>query len=354
MCSRTVCRAVVLGALTLSACAELGEVLWSQTAGSSVPLERLARAPKPARSHNLRSSSLLPLTAGGVTVRSNASAGGSVWSWVWNGIEFINTFDFGREMQSSLFPGDTKNSNPTEAGDAFSRRADRRGSPLYSLSNRANTQSSRAIPLEFNPQNFGGSPGHPVVWKDVTMGKGLTLNFKNLGPVGQYSTYIKLDIPKSLPKAQVEIPSIYVPGKFNVYWTYDAAKQTLTPVSAQVPDGCATKPPKGYTYKTFGFGGVIVSDGTDVSTAHAMAIYGVNRSEGGSVNYFTLWSLTKVTECKQKPGTGPGDFSTSKLAAVYGPDTVSTGENTYRTWVMTGSINNVTSYMRSLYAARVK
>lgn len=351
---RTVWRVSVLGALALTACAELPEVLWSQTAGSSVRLDRLERAPKPVRKDNLRSSSLRSLTAGGITIRSNPAAGGSVWSWVWNGIEFINTWDLGREMQSSLFPGDAKNSNPTEAGDAFSRRADRKGSPLYSLSNRGNTQSSRAIPLEFNPQNFGGAPGHPVVWKDVLMGKDLTLNFNNLGPVGQYSTYVKLDIPKSLPKAQVEIPSIYVPGKFNVYWTYDAAKQTLTPVSAQVPDGCATKPPKGYSYKTFGFGGVIVSDGTDVSTAHAMAIYGVNRSEGGSVNYFTLWNLTKVAECKQKPGTGPGDFSTSKLAAVYGPDTVSAGENTYRTWVMTGSINNVTSYMRSLYAKRVK
>ena len=184
------------------------------------------------------------------------------------------------------------------------------------------------------------------------MGKDLTLNFHNLGPVGQYSTYLK--IPNSLPKAQIEIPAVYVPGKFNVYWTYDAAKQTLTPVTGQVPDGCATKPPKGYAYSTFDFGGVIVSDGTDQSTAHAMAIYGVNRSQGGSVNYFTLWNITNATECKFKPGTGPGDFSNSKLAAVHGPDTISKGETTYHTWVMTGSIKNVTSYMRSLYTAGVK
>ena len=241
---------------------------------------------------------------------------------------------------------------PTEAGDAFSRRPDRIGSPVQSLSNRGNTQSSRAIPLEFNPQNFGGAPREPVVWKDVLMGKDLSLNFHDLGPVGEYSTYLKM--PNSLPQAEIEIPSIYLRGNFNVYWTYDAAKKTLTPVSDQVPDGCATKPPKGFAYKTFDFGGVIVSDGTDVSTAHAMAIYGVNRSRGGSVNYFTLWNITKATECHQAPGNGSGDFSTSKLAAVYGPDNVPTGESTYHTWVMSGSINNVTSYMRSLYAAGVK
>jgi hypothetical protein len=306
----------------------------------------MAHGPRPVR------RSLLSLSGGGVTVKSNPAAGGTVWSWVWDGIEFINTWDYGREMQAALFPGDAKNSNPTEAGDAFSRRADRIGSPVNSLSNRGNTQSSRAIPLEFNPQNFGGAPGQPVVWKDIVLGKDLTLNFRNLGPVAQYLTYLK--IPNSLPKAQIEIPAVYVRGNFDVYWTYDAAKQTLTPVSDQVPDGCATKPPKGYAYKTFSFGGVIISDGKDQSTAHAIGIYGINRSEGGSVNYFTLWNITNANECKQKPGTGPGDFSVSKLAAVYGPDTITGGETTYHTWVMTDTIKNVTSYMHSLYMAGVK
>src|SRR5579862_2842211 len=159
MCFRPVWKLVVLGVLTLTACVELGEVLWSQTAGSPVPLKRLEHAPKPVR------KSLLSLTAGGVTVKSNPAAGGSVWSWVWNGIEFINTWDFGREMQAALFTSDAMHSNPTEAGDTYSRRADRIGSPVDSLSNRGNTQSSRAMPLEFNPQNFGGAAGEPVVWK---------------------------------------------------------------------------------------------------------------------------------------------------------------------------------------------
>ena len=346
MCFRTARRVVVLGGIMLTVCAELGGVLWGQAPGSAVALKRMENRPRAA------GKSLLTLRAGGVTVKSNPAAGGTVWSWVWNGIEFINTWDFGREMQSALFPGDPKGSNPTEAGDAFSRRPDRIGSPVDSLSNRGNTQRSRAIPLEFNPQKFGGAPGEPIVWKDIRMGKDLTLNFNNLGPVAHYSTYLK--IPSSLPKAQVEIPAVYLRGIFNVYWTYDAAKQTLTPVSDQVPDGCATKPPKGFSYQKFDFGGVIVSDGTDQSTAHAFGIYGVNRSQGGSVNYFTLWNITKATECKFPPGTGPGDFSNSKLAAVYGPDTVPSGENTYHTWVMTGTVKNVTSYMRSLYEAHVK
>ena len=111
MCFRLVCKLVVLGVLLLTVCAELGGVLWSQAPGSAVALKRMENAPKPVR------KSLLSLTAGGVTVKSNPAAGGTVWSWVWDGIEFINNWDFGREMQSALFPGDAEGSNPTEAGD---------------------------------------------------------------------------------------------------------------------------------------------------------------------------------------------------------------------------------------------
>lgn len=318
------------------------------------------------RRYNLLPTSLVYLGPfGGVTVGSNAVAGGSVWSWVWNGMpsSFINTWDFGREMQSALFPSD--NSNPTEAGDTHSNPLfdvqDRSGSPLYSLSNNGNTQSSLAIPLEFNPQNFGGGYGpsfdQPVIWKDVLIGKDLTLNFNNMGPVAQYST--QLHLPNSLQGAQIEIPSIYVTGNFNLYWTYDAAAQALTQVT--IPDGCATG--LGYPYvihgtNEFGYGGVIVSDSANLSTSHAMGIYGVETGSGGSVTYFTLWNFTNPQETNscgsQAPGTGTGDFSASKLSAVYGPGNISAGVNTYHTWVMTGSINDVTSYMRSLYSAGVE
>ncbi len=68
------------------------------------------------------------LSGGEVTISSNAVAGGAIFSWQWNGAEFIDSptndanADFGREMQSALFnytvpnPTVAQIQNPTEAG----------------------------------------------------------------------------------------------------------------------------------------------------------------------------------------------------------------------------------------------
>jgi hypothetical protein len=48
---------------------------------------------------------LLSTTAGGVTVQSNAVAGGSTWRWFWNGTQFLNHGDYGREIQGAFYFG---------------------------------------------------------------------------------------------------------------------------------------------------------------------------------------------------------------------------------------------------------
>jgi len=66
---------------------------------------------------------LLDLKAGGVTVESNAVAGGSVWRWFWNGMQFINHRDYGRQIQNAFYyldpTGNLNNYNPNEAGDLY-------------------------------------------------------------------------------------------------------------------------------------------------------------------------------------------------------------------------------------------
>ena len=337
------------------------------------------------RRYNFLSTSLVTLAPPGLKlfVSSNEVAGGSVWSWTWtdnnnNLIDPINTWDFGREMQSSLFPHDHSglanwDSNPTEAGDGASNSGaspvDRSGSPLYvPIFTNGNVQKTRAIPLEFNPGHFGGGttvPYKPVIWKDVIIGKDLTLNFNNLGKVAKYSTQIH--IPNDISNADVEIPTIYVTGNYNVYWTYDAVIQKLTPLSStDVPDACAAATKgNGSPQYSFGFGGVIVSDGTDHSNAHAIGIYGgTPQANGpGSVDYFALWNFTKATECGFAAGVSKYDFGSSKLNAVAKARNLTANSQnpldaafytTFNTWVMSGSIDEITSYMNSLYAAGVK
>jgi hypothetical protein len=113
-------------------------------------------------------SSLLTISNSDVAISSNVVAGGCVWQWTWNGIQFINIHDFGREMQSSVswFNG-SQWEDPTEAGDGNScaqtslteyylTPQDRQGSPLVTAYNSGSSQTTACVPLDFNPQNWGG------------------------------------------------------------------------------------------------------------------------------------------------------------------------------------------------------
>ena len=91
---------------------------------------------------------LLTLSGGGVTVDSNEVAGGSLWQWTWNGVQVINNWDYGRQIQTDIFPVDY--ANPTEAGDTWSnypRPAVNHGSPIALAENVGLTQRTRTVPL---------------------------------------------------------------------------------------------------------------------------------------------------------------------------------------------------------------
>jgi hypothetical protein len=80
--------------------------------------------PQPLTAYGYRrfgnaSEVLLSLSAGGVTVQSNEVAGGATWRWFWNGVQFLNHADYGREIQAAFYYGTTPDLNPNEAGDGL-------------------------------------------------------------------------------------------------------------------------------------------------------------------------------------------------------------------------------------------
>jgi hypothetical protein len=158
-------------------------------------------------------------------VDSNLVAGGALWHWTWNGVQVINNWDFGRQIQTDVFSPDY--ANPTEAGDTWStyssRAAINHGSPVGLAENDGLTQRTRAITLEYDPDGtqqcnfmapvgpcpgFQGGQNNPVVWPDVTLGKDVTLDFNGMGPVALYSTFMQ--VQKALPVGTGrEVPVIY-------------------------------------------------------------------------------------------------------------------------------------------------
>jgi len=183
---------------------------------------------------------LLILSAGGVTVQSNAVAGGALWRWFWNGVQFVNNADYGRQIQADFYYPASPNYNPTEAGD-FYHRSDpilAHGSPLLVFANQGTTQITRAVPLNWDPTVFGGDPDHPVIWDQLVIGKDLTLDFNNMGSVAKYTTHLVLP---TATEGTYEAPVLFLRSNFNRFWTYDAQTKTLSEVTSRMPSGCAVR-----------------------------------------------------------------------------------------------------------------
>ena len=282
--------------------------------------------------------SLLTLQGDAVTVTSNRVAGGVVWELWWNGKQFIDQLDYGREMQSSLNLGN--GALPTEGGD---RWADANpdlmhGSPLLEARNEGKTQVTKAIPLEWNNEQFNatGQRHELVIYPDFTLGKRLTLD-QPLA-LGEYS-YLSAQIisyqttfstPTDLTEAHIEIPTAYLTPDFNRFFEVDATRSNLdeglTEVALAV--GQSQQAPE------YAAGGIVIAT---AALDYAMGVY-VNveqaqQEDPNAVYYFRNWRFGNTAKWSA------GRFGT-----------LASGENTFRSYVVVGTLDNVRVAMRMLYA----
>jgi hypothetical protein len=226
-------------------------------------------------------------------------------------------------------------------------------------------QVSRAIPLEFDQNLFGGDDSHPAVYQDMLLGKNITLNWNGLGSVAQYQT--ELYLPQSVSGAQIEIPTAYLnpqpsatnPNiKLTRFFTYDAQAnsgaggwQEVFPQNhcPQANSGNFDLNNFNFSAGSFKYGGIIVAT-QDLSAA--MGIFGHKPEVGGSVDYFTLLD---GSGCAGSDGETGNRYI--KYAAVYGATattigrTLPAGETFFTAWITTSTFNGVVANMHSVYCA---
>ena len=248
---------------------------------------------------------------------------------VWNGVQFVNTHDYGREIQSAFFYG---NQNPTEAGDgAFAATQDMHGSPFASLSLTPDGTgiTTSTVPMEWNPSISGANADQAALYPQMLLGKQIQLNYNGLGPVAKYTN--SLTLPNAVSGASLEMPTGYLQAAFNTFFTYDAASNALTQVH---PPVCDTGANTGFVPAS-GYGGVIISNAAQTA---AMGVYGRTTAVGGPASYFTLWDFTN---------NGCG-YQTSKWDIV-ATGNFPAGTSTYTSYVVTGTLAQVQQLMRALY-----
>lgn len=300
------------------------------------------------RRFNNTDTSLVTISGGGVTAHANVVAGGAIWDWTWNGKQFVNAQDCGREIQTALQVPSRYQDIP-ECGDRFSVHSQaawlRHGAPLASSSAGGTTFTSASIPLDWGggANHWGASQDGPNLWLNWRIGKTITMNFNNMGPVAQYQATVTA--PVSSSDGVLEFPMVYMPSEFNRFWTYDAGTNSLTEVTSSMPNGCGTGAP-GYTF-TPSYGGVIISDSTG---NYAMGVYAGSRSVGGAESYFAMWKFWCAAD-----GSAQYNFDTSKLDIIYGNSaSIPTGTSTYVSYLINGTVTDVASKMLALKNAGYK
>jgi len=277
---------------------------------------------------------LLSLSDGGVTIASNRVTGGALWNWTWNGTQFINHHDYGREIQtgfSSSYSGQT--SAPTEAGCAAGDPTYYQGSPLVSLSNSGDVQTSEAVPLEgVNPDGWGGGQLNPVIWPASRIGKSININWNGLGPVAKYTATIYTDAATSNVTGA---PDVYLNGFLTRFYAVDVANAHNSPTEVTSSLTYAGSP----VVVDYAYTGAIAAN-SDGSLA--FGVYAPTASGAGKLGCVEIYDF--LTE------GGTSGCSNSCVALVPITSTgLASGSNSYVSWLMSGTLTQVENYMWDIY-----
>jgi Big-like domain-containing protein len=139
--------------------------------------------------------------------------GGSIVEVSLNGTEFVNRHDTGREVQVSYRDGNIIQWNPTLGGDDFNQ-----GTPTIAYDLTSSSLSTKAQPLQWYAQSFGGTLGQPV-FGDVLVEQTVTAvtNQPHTFKVHYKATHLANDLH---PDAAQEFPAVYTNGNYNRFVYY--------------------------------------------------------------------------------------------------------------------------------------
>lgn len=111
--------------------------------------------------HTYQSGSMLFLESGTATDTARIGLetmwGGSIVEVSVNGTNYVNQHDTGREVQLSFRDGNDQNWNPTLGGDVYDQ-----GTPTQAFTLDASSLYTKAIPLQWSPDFYGGGAGRPI------------------------------------------------------------------------------------------------------------------------------------------------------------------------------------------------
>ena len=272
--------------------------------------------------------------ASDIVIKTSSRVAGAIGSLSWNGKEFIDRLDHGRELQSACSfdagaPGEfwPEAYNPTEAGSRDDGAGDRSTSRLLRIKARGDsleTQTQAAFWLAPGEESSGRKARNDRKLSNHRISKRVKIGLPNLPHAIRYDTTFLVPGDEKHRIAQFEALTGYMPAEFERFWTFD---------------------PKSGTLETIGDGPGEQALPLIFSTAngsHAMGIYwpesptrGTTRASYGRFRFeqehVVKWNC--VFRCQVPKGVPPGEY-------------------TFRMIVAVGTLDDVASTLRTLTARK--
>ena len=264
-----------------------------------------------------------------IVITTTSRLAGAIHSLTWNGREFIDSADHGRQLQSaanfnagSPITGETY--NPTEAGSRFDGAGSKSTSVLRVLQAKGNmlrTVSQMAFWLRPSDKSGVNPAKNTTTLSNHLLKKTVTIGAHGLPHAIGYHVTFTIPPGEHHRHAVFESVTGYMPSAFSIFLTFDPKTQKLTPLT----DGPGEQQ------------------------------YPVILSTPGKKHAMGVWSPAQPAKGFEHVGYGRFRFKSQEVVKwncvfrVNHPKALPSGEYPYQCYVLVGSLENVTDTMTRLH-----
>ncbi len=173
-----------------------------------------------------------------IIITTTKRLAGAIHSLRWNGKEFINSADHGRQLQSAVSfdnspTASAETFNPTEAGSRRDGAGPTSTSHLLELSatgNHLRTRTQMAFWLAPGERSAGQLARNTTARSDYVLTKDVRIGYERWPQALDYRVTFTVPTNAAHTSAQFEALTGYLPPDFNMFWQYDPGTKKLVPL----------------------------------------------------------------------------------------------------------------------------
>ena len=175
-----------------------------------------------------------------IVITTTRRLAGAIHSLTWNGKEFINSTDHGRQLQSACSfdnspVANAETFNPTEAGsrlDGAGTHTTSRLLEIIAAGHHLRTRTQMAFWLAPGERSEGQPARNTNTLSDYVLTKDVTIGFGRWPQALDYRVTFTVPAEARHTQAQFEMLTGYMPPEFSRFWEFNPPTGKLQPLSA--------------------------------------------------------------------------------------------------------------------------